>query len=278
MIEDIAPLDYSEQLDGPPLIAVRSEAQTEPGAENLADNQFHLGTRVYDWHSHRRGQVFCVESGLIQVRTNHGSWLLPPQRAGWVPPGQAHQIKITGAMSGWSILLNTAASAMLPDKPCVISVNELMRALVTRMASWTVQEDLSREQENLSTVLFDELRQAPHEALHLPLPDHKRLQAVTAAIQEQPGNRQSLPQLAQLACMSVRNMSRLFQAETGMSIGQWRQQAELLHALERLAQGEAVGAVADALGYATASNFISMFRRHFGLSPARYFNRQGQTW
>jgi len=61
------------------------------------------------------------------------------------------------------------------------------------------------------------------------------------------------------------------QAETGVSFTRWRQQAILIHALERLANGEAVNPIADPLGYASPSNFIAMFKRAFGLSPARYF-------
>jgi AraC-like DNA-binding protein len=58
------------------------------------------------------------------------------------------------------------------------------------------------------------------------------------------------------------------------SFAQWRQQARLVHALERLARGESVAGVADALGYATPSNFITMFKRSFGESPARYFAKR----
>ena len=57
----------------------------------------------------------------------------------------------------------------------------------------------------------------------------------------------------------------------GRSDRQPRQQAGLVHALECLARGEPVAQVSDALGYATPSNFIAMFRRTFGESPARYF-------
>jgi len=49
-----------------------------------------------------------------------------------------------------------------------------------------------------------------------------------------------------------------------------------VHALERLARGEAVADIADALGYATPSNFIAMFKRSFGDSPARYFAQRGE--
>ncbi|BBB68000.1 AraC family transcriptional regulator [Undibacterium sp. YM2] len=259
--------DYSDWLNGPDLIALRTEGEAE------ADSQFLLGTREYDWHSHARGQVFCVESGLIYVRTRHGSWLLPPHRAGWIPPEQAHSVRISGAMSGWSVLLTAAASAALPAQPCVVAVNDLMRALVVRAATWSVLEELGREQKAVMAVLLDELRQAPHEALHLPMPASLRLRELTAMILAQPGVSLSLPELARVACMSGRTLSRHFQQETGMSIGQWCQQAQLLHALERLAAGDAVATVADALGYATPSNFIAMFKRYFGQSPGKYFSQ-----
>ncbi|MBS2075231.1 helix-turn-helix domain-containing protein, partial [Klebsiella pneumoniae] len=73
------------------------------------------------------------------------------------------------------------------------------------------------------------------------------------------------------AGLSARTLRRTFLAETGSSFAQWRQQARLTHALERLAQGEPVALVADALGYASPSNFIAMFRRAYGDSPAHYF-------
>ncbi|WP_152983966.1 helix-turn-helix domain-containing protein, partial [Stenotrophomonas panacihumi] len=52
---------------------------------------------------------------------------------------------------------------------------------------------------------------------------------------------------------------------------QWRSQARLLRALERLAGGEKVIDVAAALGYDNASAFTRMFRRHFGQAPSRFF-------
>jgi AraC-like DNA-binding protein len=45
-------------------------------------------------------------------------------------------------------------------------------------------------------------------------------------------------------------------------------------ALERLTRGEAVAVVADAMGYATPSSFIALFRRHFGAPPAKYLARR----
>ncbi|WP_256078827.1 helix-turn-helix domain-containing protein [Massilia sp. YIM B04103] len=256
--------DPAERADGPALIALWAADARNP--------EFGLGTREYDWHRHLRGQLFCVESGLIHVRTRHGSWLLPPHRAGWIPPGEAHQVSISGAMSGWAVLVAPAASAVLPAQPCVLGNSALLRALVQRAADWSGQSRLSAHQERLLAVLLDEVALAPRERLHLPLPSDRRLQRIAAAILAEPGAGRTLAQWAAWGGLSARSLSRLFLAETGCSFAQWRQQAQLLRALERLAQGEAVASVADALGYANPSSFIAMFRRSFGDSPARYFS------
>ena len=257
------PPDPSERADGPPLIAL--------WGEDDATTQYRLGTREIDWHSHLRGQVFCVENGLVHVRTPHGSWLLPPHRAGWIPPGVAHKVSISGAMSGWSVVITPGVCQSLPATPCVIGISELMRALVRRAVSWTQQERLNPEQERMLAVLLDEMRQAPHEPLHLPMPEDRRLLRIANAILEQPEDKRTMDDWARWAGLSPSTLGRLFMAETQVSFAQWRQQARLTHALERLARGDSVANVADALGYATPSNFIAMFRRCFGDSPARYF-------
>jgi hypothetical protein len=69
--------ELSERADGPPLYAV--------WGDHRPSSDFQLGTRETDWHTHLRGQMFCIEDGLIHVRTPQGSWLLPPHRAGWSP-------------------------------------------------------------------------------------------------------------------------------------------------------------------------------------------------
>ncbi|MEO3715584.1 AraC family transcriptional regulator [Roseateles flavus] len=256
----------NERSDGPVLIALR-------GADT-PEHQFRLGTREYDWHSHMRGQVFCVDSGLVHVRTVGGSWLLPPHRAGWIPPREAIKISVSGVMSGWTVFIAPDAARDLPDQPCVIGVSELMLALVRRAISWSKQDVLHPTQARLAAVLLDEIRQAPHEPLRLLMPVDRRLLRVARQVLEQPQDTRTLQAWAAWAGLSPSALSRRFVAETGSSFAQWRQQARLTHGLEMLANGVPVAHVADALGYATPSNFIAMFRRCFGDSPARYFSKR----
>ena len=261
-LETILP-DLNERPDGPALIALW-------GSEDPAE-EFRLGTREYDWHAHLRGQLFCIESGLIRTTTRQGSWLLPPHRVGWLPPGEPHKVSISGALSGWSVLILPETSRGLPDHPCVIGTTDLLRALVRRAASWADANTLSPEQERVVAVLMDEILRAPQEPLHLPMPADERLARIATALISKPDDNRTLDAWARWAGLSARTLRRTFLAQTGTSFAQWRQQARLTHALELLARGDSVADVADALGYASPSNFIAMFRRSFGETPARYF-------
>jgi AraC-like DNA-binding protein len=75
---------------------------------------------------------------------------------------------------------------------------------------------------------------------------------------------------------SNRTLIRLFQRETGMSFGRWRQQLHIGLALQRLASGQSVTNIAFDLGYESTSAFIAMFRRMLGTTPARYFSEAAE--
>ena len=69
---------------------------------------------------------------------------------------------------------------------------------------------------------------------------------------------------------SERTLSRLFRAETGMTLPQWRARLRLQHALALLAAGEPVTSVAMACGFSSPSAFIETFRSAVGSTPGRY--------
>lgn len=257
--------ERTERADGPPLWAY--------GTEGDRHGPFRYGTGEYGWHSHVRGQLFCIDTGLVHVHTSLGAWVLPPHRAGWIPPGLSHRVTITGVVSGWMVFIAPHAATPMPTAPCVVGVTDLLAALVKRAAEWGDEDTLSPAQERVAAVLLDEIVRSPAEALGMPMPTDARAVRIARAVLAALGEHTPLETLASHAGVSARTARRLFQAETGMNFTQWRAQARLVGSLEQLADGRPVAAVADALGYATPSNFIAMFRRAFGESPGRYFRR-----
>ena len=85
------------------------------------------------------------------------------------------------------------------------------------------------------------------------------------------GGKLPLTEMLRQAGASRRTLERIFRAETGMSLGQWRRRQKLLRALKLVAAGESVKTIAMELGYNGASAFVAMFRRELGQTPKRYF-------
>ena len=222
------------------------------------------------FHRHPEGQLIYLSTGRLQIRTEVGAWLLPPQRAIWIPPNLLHTGDLRGVKAWSHILLPPGRCRRLPTVPQVLSVGLLLEALIQRVAPWDHTAARTPEEARAVSVLIDEIRAAEHEPLHLPIPEDRRLLKMVNIMLDDLSREHSLEALSSMAGLSPRTARRLFSASLGISLAEWRQQALLLWAIDLLAQGKSVSAVADALGYASPSNFIAMFRAAFGVTPGRY--------
>lgn len=246
-----------EQAEGPPLLAFRIR-----GHQGLEQE--------VAWHRHVRGQLICVESGLLTTRTRRGEWSLPPGCAGWMPPGEEHTVSIVGPFEGWGLLASPAAAAHLPDRPCALAIGELVQGLTMRLAEYPIAALQAPRPARLTAVLLDELADAPPRHLHLPMPQDRRLLRIVGRLLAEPATPHGLEHWAHWAGLSARSLSRHFQTETGISFGQWRQQARLAESLRLLHAGQGVGSIAHQLGYSSPSAFVTAFNRQYGTPPGRY--------
>ena len=217
-------------------------------------------------HAHDLAQIVFAKRGVMRVQTGAGAWVVPPQRALWMPAGLVHWIRCVTAVAMRTVYLDAADDRFLPAGPAVLAVSPLLREVMLRLV-----EGGSGDRPALLTVLTGELAMLPAVPLHLPEPSDPRLRRVCAALAADPGSTATLRQHARDAGASVRTLLRLFPAETGMGFRVWQRQLRLLVALERLADGQPVTTVALDLGYASPSAFIAAFREMLGTTPARYF-------
>lgn len=158
----------------------------------------------------------------------------------------------------------------LPNQCCTVAIDPLLRELVIGVARLPQLYDRDGPSGRLIQTMLDELATAPVEHLHLPLPTDTRLRKITDVLTADPSNRTTIGEWAAYVAMSERTLFRLILRETGMSFGRWRQQFQIMLALERLAGGEPVQAVAFDLGYESASAFITMFKKALGQLPGKY--------
>jgi AraC-like DNA-binding protein len=255
-------LDWFERDDGLGVLGFRIESPK--GLE-----------REVDWHQHRRAQLICVEAGLLTTRTRHGTWSLPPGCAGWMPPGEPHTVDICGPLRGWGVIVSAPMACDLPDEPCVLAISDLLQALSLRVTAWVPAAEPTLRQQHMIEVLLDEIRNAPRQRMHLPMPQDRRLLRIASQLIADPSDGRSLDQWARWAGLSPRTLTRHFRDETTLSFAQWRQQARLAEGLRRLSDGQSVSDIAHELGFSSPSAFVTVFRRHFGSPPGRYLARSG---
>ena len=223
-------------------------------------------------HRHDAAQLIYAVAGVMTVHTGAGTWVVPAERAVWVPPGEPHGIRLGGRVAMRTVYVRARSTRGMPQECAVVHVGPLLRALIVRIVEAADAVEPSAAAKRIEAVFFDECRAAKQAPLHLPHPADPRLQRVTDAILADPSDRRTLDDWSNVAGASARTLARLFVAETRMTFGSWTKQARLLAALERLALGRTVTETALEVGYDSPSAFVAMFRRALGCTPGRYFS------
>lgn len=226
-------------------------------------------------HCHGRAQLVHAVAGVMEIAAGRDLWIVPPQRALWIPPRTAHALRARGPVALRTLYVPAHLEpADRPSGIAALAVTPLLRALVLRAMALPADYDAQGPDGRLVAVLLDEVARSPAEPLRLPMPTDPRLARLCRHVLAHPGDRRDLRALARAAGASERTLRRLAGRELGMPFSLWRQQARILAALPSLAAGRPVTETAHALGYETASAFAAMFRLVLGTAPRRYFHER----
>ncbi|BBN56718.1 hypothetical protein TRE132_48430 [Pseudomonas chlororaphis subsp. aurantiaca] len=123
-------------------------------------------------HSHRRAQLLYGATGVMQVSTTNGRWVVPPQRAVWIPPRVAHEVLMLG-VSTRSLYIEPEAMPALGDECQVISVSPLMRQLLMEAVDLPLVYDEDGRDGVLISLLLHELSRTTRLPLHIPCPKRR---------------------------------------------------------------------------------------------------------
>lgn len=227
---------------------------------------------VIDWHRHDFHQLVYACSGVMTVETADNLWVIPPQRAVWVPAGVLHKVSMHGNADMRNLYVNTGIRHELPANSCVFTVSPLLRELILHLSSITDADYSDHETRRLTLVTLDQLKQAREVSFHLPVASDSRLKHICDHLQLYPEDNRTLSDWADHINTSSRSLSRLFRVDLGVSFVEYRQQVRLFQALKLLASGASVSRVALDVGFSSLSAFNRLFKRYFGISPGHFFN------
>ena len=168
-----------------------------------------------DWHSHGRGQLIYASTGVIVLSTPNGAWIAPPERAIWTPAGMPHSVRMVGAVSTRSLLLDEAAATVLGDAAVVIAVSPLVRHLLIAAAAIPAEYEISGRDGLVMKLLVAELARAPRVALSVPFPASPKLAARCHAFLEAPDIHATIDSWSADLGMDRRAFTRAFRRENG---------------------------------------------------------------
>jgi AraC-like DNA-binding protein len=212
----------------------------------------------------------------MSVVTDSSTFVLPPNRAIWIPAGVAHKVSSRG-----EVALNVLyIDPNLPRQPQVCQVFDvplLARALIQEILTFPHEYDETGREGRIVQLLIEEIQRVPQILLSAPMPTDRRLRRVCDQIVAEPADHRDLDDLAKLAGMGRRTFTRTFRDETGMAFAMWRQQIRLMAAIAMLGEGESITNIAYEVGYESPSSFTAMFHRVLGVSPSNYARGSSNT-
>lgn len=227
----------------------------------------HKGTE----HQHPWGQLAYASQGIMRVELPGASFTIPPERALWIPKFTPHIISTRYGLSFRSLYIDNALSINLPTDTTAIVVDKLLRELILQVTRWGNDYEIDGKKERLMGFLLDQVEDAQQTPLYLNMPTDKRLLKMTSRLSRHPADNTSLEQWSSFIGATPRTINRLFNKETNMGFLQWRQRLRILYSLDKIERGDNLVDVAVELGYESSSAFITMFKKHLGTSPKRYF-------
>ncbi|OZI30612.1 AraC family transcriptional regulator [Bordetella genomosp. 10] len=223
------------------------------------------------WHSHEQGQLVYPGQGVVRVLTSVGAWTVTPVQGLWIASGVDHELHMIGAVHLLTLRVEPDAAPWLWPECRLVEVQPLLRELLLAMTADPFEYAADSNAALIAPLALRCLGSAATlDHGKLPLPSDKRLLRVCEMLMQSPASDNTLEHLSTLVGASARTLARLFQAETGLTFGQWRRQLRLSEAVCQLSLGASVSSVARGLGYANPNAFTAMFRKALGAPPQRY--------
>jgi len=220
-----------------------------------------------DPHHHKRDQLIYAVSGVMRVRTAHEAWIVPPDRAVYVPGGTTHSISMRGAVEMRTLYIARDTAPDLPTRPTVMAVQDLLRELILALIAEPLLYDREGRGGAIVSLILSEIAHAPRLPLVIPMPRDPRLRRVCTALLDAPSDRRTIEGWSEIAGASARTLARLFESELALTFTAWRQRVRFHNALEAIARNEPIERIAADNGYRGGSAFSAAFRAVMGHAP-----------
>jgi AraC-like DNA-binding protein len=213
-----------------------------------------------------------VRSGVLDLEGTSGGWLILPGHMVFIPAERAFSLR-TGRGTRLAVVHLDPARTTWHHHGCwVTAATPLAAQLIGRALGWTPEEaatsPLAASLFRTLALLCAELFANPR-LLWLPSAQSAEMRWAVRYVSCNLASA-SAGGAADAAGLSLRTLQRRCLDEFGMSWRAFLREARMMRALELMAQGGHVGAVANMVGFDSVSAFTVAFSKRFGMPPSAY--------
>jgi AraC-like DNA-binding protein/mannose-6-phosphate isomerase-like protein (cupin superfamily) len=256
-----------------PIAAIKADHTATGDGVHLVARHYKKGVRL-GTHMHREAQLVYAAKGMMQVTTPKGRWLVPPDRAVWVPARLEHSIDVLADIEMRTLYFDLAwlereqRSESL-EAEFVVRVSKLLHEAILALFDGRNHSDRTALLVRLAVL---ELHHAEDSTTFIPLPHEPRCRRAADIVLADPTGSHEIETLARAVGASARTLSRLFSSETQLSFKSWCQRARMAAAIEKLSvdANVSVKQLASDLGYASFPAFSHAFRQVTGKTPTEF--------
>jgi AraC-like DNA-binding protein/quercetin dioxygenase-like cupin family protein len=256
-----------------PIATIEGSRRTTTDGIHLVARRYKKGVRL-GTHMHREAQLVYAIRGTMQVTTPKGRWLVPPDRAVWVPARLEHSIDVLADIEMRTLYFDLAWLAQQDHSErlgaeYVVRVSRLLHETI--LALFEGRNDAYRTGILVNLALL-ELHEAEDSTTFIPLPQEPRCRRAADIVLGDLTGSHEIESLARAVGASARTLSRLFASQTQLSFKSWCQRARIAAAIERLSTepNVSVKQLASDLGYASVPAFSHAFRQVTGKTPTEF--------
>src|ERR1041384_1431994 len=226
----MSPMNIAEK----PIAAIIGRLTSTGDGIHMIAKTYRKGARI-ERHMHAEAQLVYAAQGTMQVTTPKGRWLVPPDRAVWVPARLEHSIDVLADIEMRTLYFDLAwlkreGHGKRLAREFVVRVSPLLHQTILALF------DERNEPERtllLGRPAMMELERAEDSAPFIPVPQEPRCRRAADIVLGDPTADHEIETLARAVGTSARTLSRLFAAETQLSFKSWCQRARIAAAIQR---------------------------------------------
>jgi len=252
-----------------------SHLQKLAGAFQTLSRRYEAGGEL-PLHAHDQAQLLFATQGLMEVTTPAGRWLVPTQRAVWLPANVPHSILMLTDVEMRTLYIESQwihphSQALNLHHEFVVGVGPLLRGLVLTLFN---SEAHPERVELAAKLILFELVEATDSTTFIPMPSDVRARRIAELAMKDPKCLRSFEALAHEVGVSQRTATRLFSAETQLTFKKWRQRARMMAAINALSrEGARIKQIAAQLGFSSTASFTASFHEIIGVTPGQFLEQ-----